>query len=614
MPSRSRILTPRAYGPVDATHAVFTPPAHTTTYSLGQSQPIKMHIFDRRSQVMTATSTEDVERRIIALVAVAAAIAIPIVIGVALTSDEPRRLFTVLAPVIIATVNGWMLVRRVHRVDIALASTALVGGAIHSLFGSQSTELAAGVVLVVFGAVTTLFVRGSRRMWLVGYSTFLALVGFLWGTGASDGLVSAFAMTGAFLLGSAALVQVARTLEFANASVRRIRAVLDDVPVAVFEEDFSELTAEFRRLRKAGVDDIRSYVAGRPEELERLFSLIRIVWANRACGELFGIDRDEILGPIQTYEIRGRNTQAYIEELTGLWEERDELASQLFVTKVGDLEKTIAVQWVARFTETAPTGFVAATDVTELTAARDALSALNQSKDEFLAAISHELRTPLTAVLGFAGELNAKEFDLDDAEQEELVRLIYGQSKEMSAIVEDLLVSARADMGAVTVSLRMEDLAELSRQSVTYLGADIPVMATESVHGLVDPVRFKQIVRNLLTNAQRYGGPNCWIEVSTDGVCAVVEVHDDGTGVPEELAAEIFDAFVTAHPPIAGTASVGLGLSVARYLARLMGGNLEYRAGRPQSTFVLTVPAGHAEPSTDDSVAEDAVEFGTSLS
>ncbi len=59
---------------------------------------------------------------------------------------------------------------------------------------------------------------------------------------------------------------------------------------------------------------------------------------------------------------------------------------------------------------------------------------------------------------------------------------------------------------------------------------------------------------------------------------------------------------------------MGLGLSVARYLARLMGGNLEYRAGRPQSTFVLTVPAGHAEPSTDDSVAEDAVEFGTSLS
>lgn len=556
---------------------------------------------------MTSTYTEAVERRIIILEAVASAIAIPIVIAVAMTSDEPRRIFTVFAPLIIVLVNGWLLYRKIYRLDIALAATAFVGGTIHTLFGSASTELAAGVVLVVFGSITTLFIRGTRTGWLAGYGLFLAFAGFLWRGDVSEGLVSAFAMTGAFLLGSAALLHVARTLQSADASVQRIRAVLDRVPVAVFEEDFTKLAAEFSRLRDTGVDDIRAHVAGRPEELTRLLSLIEVVDVNRAGQQLFQAKRKELVGPLELFEADGRNQHSYTEELAALWYERDELASQHFITVIGGQEKTLTVQWVARFIESTSTTFVALTDITELVEARDALSALNHSKDEFLAAISHELRTPLTAVMGFAGELNETEIDVQREEMRELLAIIFEQSKEMAAIVEDLLVSARADMGAVTVAPAIEDLVELCHQSLSYVGEDTPVMATESIFGLVDPVRFKQILRNLLTNAQRYGGPKCWIELSIDGDRALIEVHDDGPGVPSELVDEIFDPFVTAHPPLAGTASVGLGLSVARYLARLMGGDLEYRADGPQSTFVLSVPAAattapaaQAEPAVDE--------------
>lgn len=123
------------------------------------------------------------------------------------------------------------------------------------------------------------------------------------------------------------------------------------------------------------------------------------------------------------------------------------------------------------------------------------------------------------------------------------------------------------------------------------MGQRIRVDHAGDVTGYVDPVRFRQIVRNLVTNAERYGGKNRWIEIIQDPDFASVMVSDDGPGVPPEMAEKIFDSFVTAHAPKAVTASMGLGLSVSRHLSHLMGGNLVYRAAPDGSKFILTVPS-----------------------
>jgi signal transduction histidine kinase len=102
---------------------------------------------------------------------------------------------------------------------------------------------------------------------------------------------------------------------------------------------------------------------------------------------------------------------------------------------------------------------------------------------------------------------------------------------------------------------------------------------TSSLHpGIVDadPIRVRQILRNLITNAIRYGGPNVHVAMTSTTGAHVVEVIDDGPGIPAEDHERIFEAYERAHATAGTPGSVGLGLTVSRTLAQLMGGSLTY--------------------------------------
>ncbi|MEX1271202.1 MAG: ATP-binding protein, partial [Acidimicrobiia bacterium] len=103
-----------------------------------------------------------------------------------------------------------------------------------------------------------------------------------------------------------------------------------------------------------------------------------------------------------------------------------------------------------------------------------------------------------------------------------------------------------------------------------------------------DPVRVRQIVKNLLTNAVRYGGPQRGVTVRTEGRAVVVEVTDDGPPLAADFVARMFEPYERVGGN-ASPESVGLGLTVARTLARLMGGEVTYHHdGR--AVFRLTLP------------------------
>ena len=105
---------------------------------------------------------------------------------------------------------------------------------------------------------------------------------------------------------------------------------------------------------------------------------------------------------------------------------------------------------------------------------------------------------------------------------------------------------------------------------------------------LADPLRVRQVVRNLLTNAGRYGGSEVWIEFGTRGNLVVIQVCDNGPGIADSEHQRIFEPYASAHPRTGMPAAVGLGLSDARQLARLMGGDVQYVPG-PHTTFELTL-------------------------
>jgi signal transduction histidine kinase len=229
--------------------------------------------------------------------------------------------------------------------------------------------------------------------------------------------------------------------------------------------------------------------------------------------------------------------------------------------------------------------------------AREGLEELAEAKNRFIATVSHELRTPLSAVVGFSGELAQGLEQYSIEEIAEMVALISSQSIEVAQLVDDLLTAERAASGNLTFRPSAIDLLVECRSIVESLQVDLEVSVEgDSAPAWADTLRTRQIVRNLLTNAHRYGGGQVRIEVGTSGSEAMLAVSDDGPGVKGIDADHIFDPYYRSQSTSeVKPDSVGLGLAVARQLARMMGGDLVYVRREGWTRFELTLPA-LAEP------------------
>jgi signal transduction histidine kinase len=226
-----------------------------------------------------------------------------------------------------------------------------------------------------------------------------------------------------------------------------------------------------------------------------------------------------------------------------------------------------------------------AMDITAQRVAAEALAEQVRSRDQFIASVSHELRTPLTGGLGLLELI--RDGSLEGGEAEEAFVLAIAQIRDLSDIVQDLLVAARADTGTLHIRPETVDLAQVSVDLVRSLEGHVQTDVHGPVPVLADPVRVRQIVRNLTTNAVRYGGRSQRLIVMPPGV---VEVRDDGPPIPDDVRAVMFEAYARTPSSEAPTDSVGLGLTVARTLARLMGGDLTYHHDGTESVFTLSLP------------------------
>jgi PAS domain S-box-containing protein len=322
----------------------------------------------------------------------------------------------------------------------------------------------------------------------------------------------------------------------------------------------------------------------------------RLIYANKAARDWYG--PDAITSALDISEMiddsHGPGVHEIFEELLtdSVWRGDISLRSP-----AGDLIPGSAVVVAHRDGNGMITHFSATfRDLVERAETQRRLEHLVASKDEFVASVSHELRTPLTAVVGLAQELRKSWEMFATDEITEFIGLIADQATEVADIVEDLLVAARADIGKVMVRPETTDvkdqidgvIAGLGAHDRTRIGVDI-----SSTDVWADPTRLRQIIRNLLTNAIRYGGKD--VRLATNVIDGQMElrVSDDGPGISPGLEEEIFEPYARAHQPGTQPNSVGLGLTVSRHLARLMGGDLTYQR-EPTSTFVLTLPTAEA--------------------
>ncbi len=220
-----------------------------------------------------------------------------------------------------------------------------------------------------------------------------------------------------------------------------------------------------------------------------------------------------------------------------------------------------------------------------------------EAKDlRFLRSVSHNLRTPLTAVLGFAELLQSDAGAMSEAERAEMVATIARQAVVISDVVEDLLVGALAESGILRVSRVPVNLGAQLAQVVERTRTDtrVALQIDGTATALADPGHVRQIIRHSFLNAEIRNEPNILVRLSDYEDSALLKVISDGPGIPIEDQQRVFEPFDVTRRDEAQPDLLGLGLSVARQLARLMDGNLSYRHGNEKSTITLSLPAHHA--------------------
>ena len=232
----------------------------------------------------------------------------------------------------------------------------------------------------------------------------------------------------------------------------------------------------------------------------------------------------------------------------------------------------------------------------------DRLEQSSAKQRRFVSDASHELRTPLAAV---RTSLEVGLAHPDQAPWPELAERAVTETTRLQRLVDALLLQARADAGALVVHREPVDVAELAR-SAAAAPARIPVeiRAHVPVTVLGDADQLTRLIRNLLDNADRHAAAHVRLTVAVsaeDEDTALIEVSDDGPGIPAEDRDRIFDRFVrlqTARTRRPGSASgTGLGLSIARDIVTAHEGAITVTDTRPEvqgagqgATFTVRIP------------------------
>lgn len=228
------------------------------------------------------------------------------------------------------------------------------------------------------------------------------------------------------------------------------------------------------------------------------------------------------------------------------------------------------------------------------------LEEVDKMKTEFVATITHELRTPLTSILGAAKTMRTRSGDLGDVQRLELLEVIDRQGERLLRLIEDVLSASRIETtGVARLRRRRLELVSLTQAVIkgeksAGVSSPINLDAPPSVEVFGDPMAIEQILTNLIDNADKYSPHGETITVKLTDLLAevLIEVEDQGIGIPAELLPSIFDRFRQVDQSTTREiGGVGLGLYIVKNLVAGLGGEVSVKSEEGLgSTFAVRLP------------------------
>jgi PAS domain S-box-containing protein len=226
--------------------------------------------------------------------------------------------------------------------------------------------------------------------------------------------------------------------------------------------------------------------------------------------------------------------------------------------------------------------------------------ALEKTRSDFVATASHELRTPLAAVYGAVRTLRRDDVDLSEDDQAQFLEMIESEATRLARIVDQILLTGQLDADAVELDVTECDPAEIAVRVLESATVHLPenvslsLSADDAPRITCDENKLRQVLVNLVDNAVKYSPEGGRIELSVrngNGAC-VIEVADEGLGIPNDERERIFEKFYRLDPQQThGVGGSGLGLYICRELVERMDGRLTVDSEPGQgSRFTVELP------------------------
>lgn len=228
---------------------------------------------------------------------------------------------------------------------------------------------------------------------------------------------------------------------------------------------------------------------------------------------------------------------------------------------------------------------------------------LARMQDEFISTISHELRTPLGFIKGYVTTLMREDAKWDPEKRAEFLQIIDDEADRLTELIDNLLDSSRLETGILSMTIEPTKIAPVVRDSInriqgvhqemkitSELNPDLPIVA-------IDSTRIAQVLNNMLSNAYKYApSSDVVIRCQPQKKMILVEVKDNGPGIPPEHLAHLFERFYRV-PSESTARGTGLGLYISRKIIEAHGGEIGVMSELGVGTrFYFTIPA--ADPNS----------------